>query len=91
MAWFRKGDGQPFEVVTEIDGGVDDRHTCDTLEEARVYYRAMRSQVLRKWTEGDFVTFEVSLVNRTNDVILESDDETQHEEDVKGSSSSARA
>jgi hypothetical protein len=86
MAWFRKDDSHPFEVVTEVDGGVDDRHACGTLEEAEGYYRTMRSQVLRKWTEGDFITFEVSLVNRKNNEILECDDETQHEEDAKGPS-----
>jgi len=37
------------------------------------------------------IEMEVSLVNRTNDAILESDDETQHEENMKGSSYSARA
>lgn len=82
MAWFRKDKSHPFEVVTEVDGGVDDRHACDTLEAAKEYYRAMQSQVLKKWTDGDFITFEISLMDRTNAEVLESDDESKHDEDA---------
>ncbi len=80
MAWYRKDKSHPFEVVTEVDGGVDDRHACDTLEEAKRYYDAMQPLVLKKWAAGDFITFEISLRDRTNDEVLESDDESKHDE-----------
>jgi hypothetical protein len=80
MAWFKNDKSHPFEVVTEVDGGVDDRHPCDTQDEAKKYYRAMQSQVLKKWADGDFITFDISIMDRTNDVVLESDDESKHDE-----------
>ena len=78
MAWFRKDNDNLFEVVTEVDGAVEDRHPCDSLEEARTYYTSMQRQVLKQWAGGDFITFDLCLRNKESDEVLECDDETMH-------------